>query len=117
MLKTNTEYHSYHALRVWITNDEVRNEVRQWFEDYLFHASRQPLRLLCCYRPDYAEAGEIEISHDKFMETLDNADLNELSHPALTTIGRLLERVEHNSRDIACVIFAKRECDVEHPDE
>jgi hypothetical protein len=105
VLKTNVELHSYHALRVWITNKEIRAEVRKWFADNLFTYG-------------IVNAGEMEIPHDWFMETIDGTgNLNDLSQPALTTIGAISRQVWDGDKDIACVIFAKKEEDVEHPDE
>ena len=104
-LKTNIELYSYHALRVWITNKEIRAEVRKWFADNLFTYN-------------IVDVGEMEIPHDWFMETIDGVgNLNDLSHPALTTIGNILREVEDGDRDIACVIFTKKEGDLDKPDE
>ena len=104
MLRTNVEHHSFHMLRVWITDDEVRANVRKWFADYLLELNID-------------HDGEIEIPYDSFMETIDNASYVGLIKGSFLTIGMILRCLEGDDRDLAGVIFAKKEEDVEKPDE
>lgn len=104
MLNSDVIHISYHMLRIWIINDEVRAEVRKFFADYLLDF-------------DLNHNDEMEINFDSFVEALDNASYERLSGLSLTTIGLILNKLENDHRDLAGVIFVKKASDMEHPDE
>lgn len=95
MLKTSTELVSFNVIRVWITKEKVRDEVREYIADYI----------------DQANAGELEIPSDRFMDAQWDMGVGKgLSTDAMyviNSIGTDLDRMPH----ITGVIFAKKEED------